>query len=324
MEKNRVAILVLNWNGRVDTERCLRSLEKIQYPHYKIIIIDNGSTDGSQSYFRSHFPDCHLIETHQNLGYAGGNNVGITYALKENFDYILLLNNDTIVDPHLIHPFLKTFSEHPSAGILGTKIYLMDQPNRFDHFGGMWNSYKMAFDYYGYHAEEDSLSFEEPKSLDYVCGAAMMVRSSLFKQIGLLDARYFLYWEEADFCFRARKAGFDVLTCPQAKIWHKVSGSFSGGKPHQSYFYWRNRLLFIEKNCTGLSRLLGFTKLLFAYLPAAYKLKLLAKLQLRIKKILRKDTSKYPPLIRRYDACIKGTHDYLFRKFGSGSSNRFI
>jgi len=242
-----IAVIVLNWNGKKDTLACIDSLQKQSYRPYEIIVVDNGSTDGSVQQIRSLYPSVTLLENQENLGFAGGNNRGITYALEKGFDAIVLLNNDTIVDPSFLHAFASTSQKHPHS-LLGAKIYVHSNPNLFDHFGGNWNPAKGQFDLIGYHQQEDNISWEKPFPLDYICGCALFAKAEAFKAIGLLDERFFLFWEEADFCYRAKQLGFSVFCAPQAKVWHKVSASFTGGKPHTTYFWWRNRLLWIQKH----------------------------------------------------------------------------
>jgi GT2 family glycosyltransferase len=315
---HRVYIVILNWNGKDDTCQCLTSLEKLTYPSVEILLVDNGSTDGSQEFLRDRFPAIRLIETKVNLGYAGGNNVGIEIALREGADFVFVLNNDTIVDPGIIEAFLAGFSDE-RVGILGGKILRMEDPKRLDHLGGHWNSKKIDFDYVGYNAlDGDEWSYS--REFEYVCGAALMIQRDVFEKIGLFDPRYFLFWEEADFCFRARRGGFAVKNCPQAQVWHKISASFTGGKPHAAYFLWRNRLLWIERNFSGLSKLSYFIRLLLGKLPAFYFSKQLRKLQLLIQKARGKNTRRNEERIIRIDAALLGMWDYLFRRFGAGSS----
>ncbi len=320
----KVAIVVLNWNGKQDSEKCLSSLEKLTYPHVEIIIVDNGSTDGSQELFRERFPNCTLLETGHNLGYAGGNNVGISYALKQGFDFFFVLNNDTVVDPQIVEAFLEGFESEPKAGILGGKIYLMDEPDRFDHFGGKWNKKTLSFDYVGYKELDDKRRWEEPLHLDYVCGAGIMIRRSVFESIGLLEPRFFLFWEETDFCFQARKAGFFVMTCPRAKLWHKVSASFTGGKPHAAYFFWRNRLLWIERNFSGVRRLFYLTKLIGFNLCSLYGMKSVRSTQKLLQELMGKDSARNKERLIRYDAALFGIQDYLLRRFNEGRSKNFM
>ena len=319
----KIGILLVNWNGKEDTLRSLSSLKQIKAPEFEVVIIDNGSTDGSQEAIRQEFPGYTLIETGENRGFAGGNNVGIAYGMERDFTHFLLLNNDTIVDPEILESFLKEFELHPEAGILGGKIYLMGDPKRLDHLGWIWNAKRLAFDFVGYRAL-DGEKWEQSLGLDYACGACLMIRREVFETIGVFDPRFFLFWEEADLCFRAKRAGFAVRTCPSAKLWHKVSASFTGGKPHAAYFVWRNRLLWIERNFSGSRRILYLTKLLGGSLPHFYSLKILRSLQLLHQKSTGANTARNRERLLRCNAALCGIHDYLLRRFGAGRSKNFM
>ncbi len=238
----KVCIILLNWNGKKDTLECLASLVPLKC---QVLVVDNGSLDDSVATFRSKFPHVPVLETRANLGFAGGNNVGIEWALRHRAEWILLLNNDTIVDPNLLHAFLDAAQKRPQAKIFGAKILRYHTPNIIDHLGGYWDATKAEF--FSHHSgKEDTLI--PMQSVDYVCGAALFMHRSVPEKIGLLEEKYFLFWEESDFCIRAKKAGFEVWTAPDAKIWHKVSSSFTGGKPHTHYFWWRSRLLFLSRH----------------------------------------------------------------------------
>jgi GT2 family glycosyltransferase len=307
-----VGIIVLNWNGKEDTKQCLLSLQKLKDPA-TVFVVDNGSSDGSQEMIKTQFPEFRLIETGFNLGYAGGNNVGIELALKEGFSHIFILNNDTIVDPDVVGAFLEGFSQ-TGAGILGGRIFRMDTPDALDHLGGKWNPERMDFDY----IQHD----ESP--LDYVCGAALMVRREVFETVGLFDARFFLFWEEADFCMRAQRAGFSVLPCEHAKVWHKISASFTGGKPHAAYFLYRNRPLWIEKNFSGLERVRYFFRLFLGRYPRFFFSKQMRLVQLLLQKARKKDFRRNQERIIRLNAALVGMQDYLSRRFYLGRSKKFM
>ncbi|MDN3507044.1 MAG: glycosyltransferase family 2 protein [Simkaniaceae bacterium] len=311
---SKVGVIVLNWNGREDTSQCLLSLQELTSP-VEVYLVDNGSTDGSLELFKKDFPHFRLIENGFNLGYAGGNNVGIELALKEGCEFIFILNNDTVVDVGIIEAFLESFKRE-SVGILGARIYRMDDPKRLDHIGGLWNGRKMDFDYVGYKAKDEDI----PGELDYVCGAAIMVRREVFEKVGLFDPRFFLFWEEADFCMRARKAGFLVEHCRSAKVWHKISASFTGGKPHAAYFLWRNRLLWIERNFSGRKKFIYFARLLGGKYPVFFFSKQLRRLQA----LFQKDPTRNRERIIRLNAAIVGMQDYLTKRFYSGRSKKFM
>ena len=247
-----VAIVVLNWNGLPDTLACLRSLRHLRYAKRRVVVVDNGSTDGSLAALRSDGAsrEFDLVETGRNLGYAGGNNVGIRYALDHGADFVLVLNNDTTVDPMLLDELLAAAERHPRAGCFGPWIFYMHDPDRLWFTRSDWSSEASAFTApdTGRLASEVS---DETKSTAYVCGAALFFRASVARQIGFLDERFFLVYEESDWCYRARRAGFECLTVPAARVWHKVGTSFgSEESPLRTYFSTRNRLLWAEKNAT--------------------------------------------------------------------------
>lgn len=318
----KIFIIVLNWNGKNDTLECLASLRKLAYGNFQTVVVDNGSKDGSVEVIRQQFSEITLIETRENLGFAEGNNVGIRHALKNEADAILLLNNDTVADPQMLDAFASSMNEHPYAGILGAKIYLFEERNKFDHLGGRWNAKKASFDLIGLRQVDDGKNWEKMEAVDYVCGAALLARREVFETVGLLEPKFFLIWEESDFCFRAKKAGFNTMTCPKAIIWHKVSASMVGGKPHSTYFWWRNRLLWIERNCTKLEKFRIFLMILFPDILHIYKLHMLKTFQLYLLKIIRprENLKKRKEKILKYKAALHGVRDYFFRRFGNGPS----
>lgn len=250
----KILIILLNWNGKKDTLECLESLSKVTYSRFTTIVVDNGSTDDSVLSIRTTFPQIPVFETHANLGFAGGNNVGIHWGIQKNYDWILLLNNDTVVDPHFLDAFLEASREKPEAKIFGAKIYRYSDPQKIDHLGGVWDP-KIA-EFISLHSGkvDDGMQFETMAPVDYVCGAALFMHRIVPETIGTLEPRYFLFWEETDFCLSAKRAGFPVWTAPKAKIWHKVSSSFTGGKPQMHYFWWRSRLLWLERNIPSHER----------------------------------------------------------------------
>jgi len=250
----KISVVILNYNGLKDTLECLDSLKPIKDKNkfLEVVVVDNNSTDKSPNEL-SQINWIKFIQNKDNLGYAGGNNVGIKFALEKEADFILVLNNDTIVDLNFIEP-LTTSAE---KGIASPKIYFA-KGYEFHHaryqkkdlgkviwFAGG----KMDWDnVIGKHVgvdEVDMGQFDKEKDTDLATGACLMVKSDVFKKIGLFDERYFLYFEDADLCERARKADFSVKYQPQSTIWHKNAGSTGGsGSKLQDYFITRNRLLF--------------------------------------------------------------------------------
>lgn len=318
MKQKQIAIILLNWNGKQDTLECLASLKKLTYPFHKIFIADNGSTDDSIESFSKNYPEIEIIDNKTNLGFAEGNNRAIQLALQKEFDYILLLNNDTIVDPFFLDAFLKLDALYPHH-VLGGKIHLYSQPHLLDHLGGNWNLAKAEFNLIGYR-EEASL-YSCPINVDYVTGCCLFASREIFEKVGFLDARFFLYWEESDFCQRAKNLGYFSKVCPEAKIFHKVSASFIGGKPHTNYFYWRNRFLFAEKN---LSLKDLFFVWCFVFIPSMTKLVrhyILQYLQYGLAHFFwPHKKEKKLERIKLLKASLYGVKDYFFRKFFNGPS----
>ena len=281
----KLFVVILNWNGKNDTLACLASLQNTEAPAFDTIIVDNGSTDDSVVEITKRFPEVTLIETDKNLGYAGGNNVGIEHALKQGADFVLLLNNDTIVDKHFIQALLGSSQDHPNVGIFGAYPIRMTDPEKLDHLGGRWNSKTATFDLIGLGKVK---GFKTEQSLDYVCGCSILIRRQVFEKIGLLEPTFFLFWEEADFCMRAKKAGFGVEICYEAKLLHKVSASFVGGTPHKTYFWWRGRCLWMERNCSKEEKDRLYQAVLLPEIRHIFKLRLIKTVQLFLNKLVQR------------------------------------
>lgn len=253
----KVSIIILNWNGKADTLACLNSLQKSTYSNQDIIVVDNGSGDDSVEQITSLYPSVILLETGENLGYAEGNNVGIRYALEHHADYILLLNNDTVVAPDFLDQLVNAAEQNTAVGVFAATLFYMDQPETVWFAGAQWNAKTLAFDY---PYQDEKLPAHITTHTDYACGAALFFRADVAHTIGLLDARFFLVWEESDWCLRARRSGYGCQLVPSAYVWHKVGASFAGeSSPLRQYFSYRNRLLWAEKNLSliDLARLIA-------------------------------------------------------------------
>ncbi|MBP7075263.1 MAG: glycosyltransferase family 2 protein [Rhabdochlamydiaceae bacterium] len=310
----KATIVILNWNGKKDTLACLKSLS----PYKDIIVVDNGSHDDSVHEIKKQFPWVQVIETGINLGYAGGNNVGIEAALRQGAEAVLLLNNDTVVDPEMMNSFIESAEKNPSVGIWGGYPLRFSDPEHLDHLGGVWQSEKGDFELIGLSAKK---GFCTDKKLDYVCGCSIFIRREVFDKIGLLETKFFLFWEESDFAMRAKKAGFGIEVCYEAILFHKVSASFIGGSPHKKYFWWRGRLLWIERNCSPEEKKRLFSKLLNPELWHYKKLLWIKGAELRLLKLLRKqNTQEKEEKLKQYRAALQGLRDYKSNQFGSGPS----
>lgn len=308
---NSLFLIILNWNGKNDTIECLSSLALQTDLSFETVVVDNGSTDGSKESILTLFPHIHWIQNSKNEGFARGNNIGIDYALKNGATGLFLLNNDTTVDKNCICELKKTINSHPQT-LIGCKVINYYNPQILDHLGGLWNSQKCVFDLVGLKAPTSSFS-TNPKPCDYVSGCSLFIPKEVIEKIGYLDERFFLIWEEADFCMRAKNHGFKVIAFSNLKIHHKVSQSFKS-KKHHHYFYSRNRLLFIRKHTTLKDRTKIWLTLLIPQWLKLIKLYLLRNLHQLFAKEERK--GNILTKIDEYQATLTGFHDYFKERFG--------
>lgn len=314
----KLTVVILNWNGKNDTIGCLDSLQKSENSSFDIVVVDNGSEDNSAAAISKRFPDVKILETGQNLGYAGGNNIGIEYASRLGSDLILLLNNDTIVDRHFIASLLKAAEESPNVGIFGAYPLRFSEPEKLDHLGGRWNDQTASFDLVGLGA---SKGFRTDEPLDYVCGCSILVRREVFEAVGLLEPTFFLFWEEADFCIRAKRAGFGIDICYEAELMHKVSASFIGGSPHKTYFWWRGRFLWMERNCSKEENHRLSQTIVLPELRHLLKLRMIKSVQFLLLTLLqKKNLSQKKTKLLQYRAALEGYRDYRKGIFGGGPS----
>jgi GT2 family glycosyltransferase len=256
----RVSVIILNWNGLKDTIECLESLKKITYPNYDVIVVDNGSKGNDAQVLEEKFGDyIHLIRNDRNYGYTGGNNIGIRYVLKSSSpDYFLILNNDTVVAPDFLDRLIKVAESDASIGIVGSKVYYYDFPNRIQGAGGKVNMRTGQASLIGV-KEVDAGQYDTQRQVDYILGCCLLIKKEAIQKVGLFDESYFCYWDETDYCFRAREAGYKVVYTPEAKMWHKAPlklkvwdkismSSKASGLPY--YFMARNNFKFMRKHAT--------------------------------------------------------------------------
>lgn len=255
MNNPKVAIIILNWNGKEDTIECLESLKHITYPDYEILLVDNGSTDGSVESFREQYMGMEIIENGMNLGFAEGNNVGIRRAMDEGADYVLLLNNDTVVDPGFLGEMVKVAKGDERIGFSGPLIYYYNYNNRKDvvNFAGGKLDMSKGNSYHIGMYKIDEGQFNKLIEVDYLDGSCLLIKKDLINRVGLLDPVYFTYWEETDWCIRGYKAGFKSVFVPNAKIWHKIGSSDKKGI--KEFYIVRNRIWFMKKYATKLQYL---------------------------------------------------------------------
>ena len=246
MSQPSVVSIILNTNRRDDTLECLNSLMSNGYKNHRAIVLDNHSTDGSVEAIARAFPSVEIIELVDNGGYAGNNNVGIAAAMTSGADWVLVLNEDTVLAADCLEHLVAVGESDPSIGIVGPMVYHHDEPEVIQSAGGVfgpyWDSIHLCKD------EPDRGQIQDPHSVDWISGCAIMVRRDVIEQVGMIDARYFYYWEETEWCLRASRGGWKIVHVPRAKIWHKGVQRDYSPSPSVTYFATRNRLLTLSKH----------------------------------------------------------------------------
>lgn len=259
MPDPKVALVILNWNGKQVTAECLDSLKKIDYSNYEIVLVDNGSKDGSVEFFEKNYPYLTIIKNKQNLGFTGGNNVGIKKALEHNVDYVMLLNNDTLVEPNLLSALVGVAETDQKIGIVGPKIVYHAQPEILWFAGGTYFPLLGKARTIGVN-KKDVPIYNQQRDVDWFTGCCMLIRRSVLEKIGFLDESYFSSYEDVDFCLRVTAQNFRIVYCPTTKIYHKVAQDWKGiENPLYIYYQIRNNLLFIKKNLTGIKKYLAYS-----------------------------------------------------------------
>ena len=248
----RVWIVVLNWNRPQDTVQCVASLQQLDYPNFRVLVVDNGSTDESVNVFQG-LPDIDLLVNDGNLGFAAGNNRGIEYALGRGADYVLLMNNDTTVSPSMLSVLVEAAETDRHIAMAGPIIYYSERPEEV-WFAGMRFRHGIYVLRRGLHLAPPLEPIEE---VDFVSGCGMLVRREMWQHVGLFDPRFFMYYEDLDLCIRAKKAGYRIVCATKAHMWHALSASTGGAdSPIKQYYQVKSTLLFCEKHTHGLRRVL--------------------------------------------------------------------
>lgn len=247
MANTGVAAVVVNWNGRDLLGPCLDSILASSWPDLSVIVVDNGSTDGSCELVRERYPGVTLLENRANLGYAAGANTGLSHARAAGAEYALLLNNDVEIAADAIAALTEEARRRPRAALLGPMIYYQDEPDVIWSAGGAVSYWTGAIRHLGIR-ERDTGQHATVRAVDYVTGCAVLVSLSAAEEIGPLDVSYFMYNEDTDWCVRAELAGYEVLFVPAARIWHSVSMSSGGGlTPFKTYNRFRSTFRFFKR-----------------------------------------------------------------------------
>ncbi len=246
--KPLVAIILVNFKRAEETLRCIARLKKINYPAFKIYLVENGSSDQSAAFFRERFGNdaqIKLIFSLHNLGFAGGNNLALREILKEKYSYVLFLNNDTVVDADFLNLLINEAEKNKTSGLAGPTIFEYKNPQKVWFAGGKisWLRQRVL--------HKKKIKPHSRKNA-FISGCCMLVKTKVFHSVGFLEEKYFLYYEDADFCLRAKEKGFTSLYVPNSKIWHD---EVQATTPLKTYYLVRNGLYFFEKNSMGYKKL---------------------------------------------------------------------
>lgn len=243
-----VWIVPVNYNGLEDTRKCLRSLAALSTPA-SVVVVDNASADDPTTQLKAEFPWVHVVRNPVNGGWSGGNNAGIRYALDRDAEWVVLLNNDTTVHPTLVDRLLAAAAAFPGVGIVGPVIRYMDEPDVVMTDGTVFNRPGYPGFFQREPVPERPTDPPTVAEVDIVNGCCMMVRAAAFRRVGLIDDRFFLIHEEADFCLRAQEAGWKCGVLAEGLVWHKGSSAFKrSGKRWQRYYDTRNLGLLLSKH----------------------------------------------------------------------------
>jgi hypothetical protein len=239
--KPKIFIVVLNYNGGKLLRNCLGSLANVTYPNFSIIVADNDSKDDSLKMVREEFPKVVVIENKKNLGFATGNNVGVRYALENGADYVLLLNQDTEVEPDFLEKLIVVGEKNPQVGILSPLIF-WKRTKEIWFSGGKINWLTMK----SFH--EKNLRTGAPYTTGFITGCSILIKKKVLEKIGSLSENFFLYWEDADFSYQAKKADFTNLVVPESRIYHFEVSNLPTGK--KLYWLVLSGLIFFKRNST--------------------------------------------------------------------------
>lgn len=238
----KVSIIVLNWNGVNFLKNCLKSLNKLTYKSLEIIIVDNGSTDGSQKFIKENYPKFILIENKKNYGFAEGNNIGFRASKGK---YILFLNNDTVVTPNFLEPLVDDCENDSKIGCIQPQIRLLNEKNLLDEAGG-YMSFTGFMYHYGYRKNYNLSKYNLKRDIFSAKGACIMLPKKALDRVGVFDKDFFIFFEESDLCFRLWLAGYKVVYEPRSIMYHAVGGDTTASDKYK----FERRVYLIYRNTT--------------------------------------------------------------------------
>jgi hypothetical protein len=250
----KITAIIVNYGRASDTLSCVQSL-RLDAPHVRTIVVDNASPEADVEKLQAGLPeDATLLRSDQNLGYAGGNNLGIRLAMRDDPGAILILNNDILVQPGCVAALTDALARHHEWGVVGPLSLMADEPSKVDFFAAEVDLPHVAIKAHGRDGVLAALTQGEHET-DYVTGSAMLVRHGALEAAGYFDERFFLVWEDVDLCLRIRQSGFRCGVTTSARVLHARSMSFGGdGTPLHRYYFVRNSFLIVRKHLSGAKK----------------------------------------------------------------------
>jgi len=246
-----VSVITVNFNQPQYTLELLASLQHSEYRNVEIIVVDNGSRENPEQAIRSAYPHVKVVVSSDNLGFAGGNNLGVAAATGK---YLFFINNDTEVCPNTIRPLVDFFETHPDAGMISPKIIYYNSGELIQYVGSSRINPYTGRNFREGFKEKDNGQFDTTRLTELAHGAAMMVPKAVIDKVGMMQEFFFLYYEELDWCETIKKAGYKVYVVPESKIYHKESMSVGKNSTLKTYYMTRNRLLFMRRHTSGLTK----------------------------------------------------------------------
>ena len=294
-KQSKVSVIILTCNGIKHIFNCLESVYKSTYQNYEVIVVDNGSRDGTPELINKEFPQVKLILNKKNFGFTGGNNIGIEQVTG---DVVFLLNDDTKIHPDLINTLVEELESSSEIGIVGPKIYFMNEPEKIWFAGGKIDWIKSDSFHLGRDLTDKELINDLKKEVDFITGCALMIKREVIEKIDLLDNRFFAFYEDADWCKKAKKAGYKVVYIPFGGVWHIKSATASRiflddlksqikgeniirriniyfkmiiryifNRNMQKYRIYRNRFIFFMRHASFKYKITFFIRFIFIFTP---------------------------------------------------------
>ena len=259
MKEKSVAIILVNWNQKKDLVECLGSIKDLQYSNFKVFLVDNNSMDNSLNEAKNAYKgNMKIVKNRRNVGFAGANNIGMKYALRENYDYIMLLNTDTVIERGGLRKMIQYLNKQKEVSAISPLILFYNKKDMVSYAGGLICRNLRHISHRGAY-EIDCGQFNEPISIDFLTGCCLVVRSEILRKVGFFDERFFMYFEDTDLSLRLKRYNYKIEYFPYARIWHKIaSGEALKKKFYYNYYMGRNRLLLIRNHKP---------KLLFSEIP---------------------------------------------------------